>query len=105
MHLHHVFLAPADSKWYNLAKMKELKIMTKSQISQLEAAVDELSLSEQLSLLERLVQRIRERALRRPTLNDDEFAQMARDPAIQRELQTIEKEFALADSDGLDDRS
>jgi hypothetical protein len=40
--------------------------------------------------MERLVQRIRERSLGNPTLNDDELERMARDPAIQRELKEIE---------------
>jgi hypothetical protein len=79
--------------------------MTESRLSQLEAAVDELSLSEQLWLVERLVQRIRERSLRSPTSNDEEFERMARDPAIQRELKEIETEFALAERDGLDEHS
>ncbi len=79
--------------------------MTESRLSQLEAAVDELSLTEQLWLVERLVQRIRVRSLRSPTINDDEFEQMARDPSIQRELKQVETEFAVADCDGLDDHS
>ena len=76
-----------------------------SRLSQLEAAVDALSLSEQLRFMERLVQRIRRRSIRSPIVNDDEFEQMARDPAIQRELKKIETDFAVADCDGLDDHS
>ncbi len=45
--------------WYNLAVTEELEIMTESRLSQLEAEVGELSLAEQLRLVERLVQRIR----------------------------------------------
>jgi hypothetical protein len=91
--------------WYNLAVTKELEIMTESRLSQLEAEVDELALAKQLWLVERLVQRIRVRSLRSPTINDDEFEQMARDPAIGQELKQIETEFAVADCDGLDDGS
>jgi hypothetical protein len=78
--------------------------MNDSRLSQLEATVDGLSRSEQLWLMERLVQRIRQWSLPAPTLSDEEIARMAADPAIQRELNEIEREFALADSDGLDDR-
>jgi hypothetical protein len=98
-------LQDARLGWHNLAMTKELKTMTESPPSQLEAAADQLSLSEQLTLVEHLVQRIRERSLRRATLSDDEFEQMARDPSIQRELEAIEKDFALADFDGLDEQS
>jgi len=79
--------------------------MTESRLSQLEAAIDELSLSEQLWLMERLVQRIRKRSLPCLTLNDDEFERMARDPAILRELKEIETEFEVAEFDGLDHHS
>ncbi len=77
--------------------------MTESRLSQLDTAVNELSLSEQLWLIERLVHRIRERSLGSPNFNDGEFERMAHDPAIQRELKAIETEFALAECDGLDD--
>jgi hypothetical protein len=79
--------------------------MTESRLAQLEASVDELSLTEQFWLMERLVQRIRDRSLRIPGVSDDEFDRMSRDPAIQRESKEIETEFALADADGLDDHS
>jgi hypothetical protein len=78
--------------------------MTDSRLSQLEAAVNQLSLPEQLWLVERMVQRIRERSLCSPSLDDGELARMAGDPAVQQELKEIETEFALADPDGLDDR-
>jgi hypothetical protein len=97
--------ASALRAWYNPAITKERRIMTESRLSQLEAAVDALSLSEQLWFMERLVQRIRRRSISSPTINDDEFEQMARDPAIQRELKKIETDFAVADCDGLDDHS
>ena len=78
---------------------------TETRLSQLEAAVNELSLSDQLWLIERLVQQIRQRSLGRPAVNDGELERMACDPATQRELNEIEAEFALAESDGLDDRA
>jgi hypothetical protein len=79
--------------------------MTESQLSHLEATISELSLSDQLWLMERLAHQIRDRSLRGPTLGDGEFERMARDPAIQRELREIETEFARAECDGLDHHS
>ena len=64
--------------------------MAESRLSQLEAAVDELSVSVQLRLVERVVQRIRDRSALRPTFSDDEFEQMAQDAAILEELTWIE---------------
>jgi len=97
--------ASALRGWYDLAITKQLQIMTESRLSQLAAAIDELSLSEQLWLMERLVQRIRKRSVPCLTLNDDEFERMARDPGILRELKEIETEFEVAEFDGLDHRS
>lgn len=71
-------------------------------LSQIEKGIGKLSLEEQLLLMERLAQRIRERAtLESPRIGSDLVA-MANDPQIQRELREIEKEFAYAAGDGLD---
>jgi hypothetical protein len=53
-------LAPALLGWYNLAITRELEIIVESGRSQLEAVVEELSVSDQLRLVERVVQRIRD---------------------------------------------
>jgi hypothetical protein len=71
-------------------------------LERIEADVDQLSLAEQLWLMERLAQRIRTRTLRTPTVQERELADMAHDPAIQRELRQINAEFAVTEADGLD---
>ena len=61
----------------------------------------QLSLADQLSLLERFVQQIRQRTTQgRPSL-ESQLAAMAMDPDIQRELRQIEREFAGTEADGL----
>ena len=76
---------------------------TETRLSQLEAAVNELSLRDHLWRMEPLFQQIRQRSLGRPAVNDCELEPMARDPAIQRQLKEIEAEFALAECDRLGD--
>jgi hypothetical protein len=61
----------------------------------IETAIDQLSLMEQLTLMERLASRIRSRTLGSPAVDDNLLAAMAEDPAIQRELRHIETEFAV----------
>jgi hypothetical protein len=68
----------------------------------IEAAIEQLSLSEQLRLMERLASRIRSRTLRAPISHDSDLAAMANDPAIRGEIRQIEAEFAAAEADGLD---
>ncbi len=70
-----------------------------------EAAIDLLSFSEQLWLMERLAQRIRERSPCVPKVDDQEIEDMARDPAIRCELRDIEAEFSMVERDGLEDHS
>lgn len=72
-------------------------------LSQLEKGIDQLSFEEQLLLMEKLAQRIRERAAFESRRVENDLAAMANDPEIQRELREIEREFAYAESDGLDD--
>ena len=76
--------------------------MDSSVLSQLEESIDKLSLEEQLWLIERVSQRIRENMVEKSTL-DDQLAVMAADPEIQLELQRINEEFASAEEDGLED--
>jgi hypothetical protein len=68
----------------------------------IETAIEHLSLTEQLTLMERLASRIRSRALGVLAVDDNLLAEMAEDPAIQRELRQIETEFSVTDADGLD---
>ena len=73
-----------------------------SQLKRVETYVSELSLVEQLWLLEWLAQRIREVALRASETKYETLAVMAGDPDIQREIHGINSEFAVAEADGLD---
>ena len=74
--------------------------MTPSVLSELEESICQLSLNEQLWLIERLAQRIRGNMVNRDTL-DSQLGAMAKDPEVQAELQEINREFAHAESDGL----
>jgi hypothetical protein len=76
--------------------------MTSPELDRLETAIGQLSFTEQLWLMDRLFQRIRERTFRLTGVQDKQLETMAEDPAIQRELREIDNEFALADSDGLE---
>lgn len=70
-------------------------------LSQLEENIYELPLDEQLRLMERLAQNIRNAMARKQDI-EMQLAAMANDPEIQNELQMIAEEFALAESDGLE---
>ena len=70
-------------------------------LTQIEENIAQLSLSEQLWLIERLAQRIRNEV---KTQNDLslQLTEMAHDPEIQNELQMIDAEFAITEADGLE---
>ena len=70
-------------------------------LSEIEAHIDELSVAEQLALLEYVAQRLRKNLGAQSNLETD-LALMAADPDIQRELREINKEFASMEADGLD---
>jgi hypothetical protein len=70
-------------------------------LSQLEENIYELPLEEQLWLMERLAQNIRNIMATKQDI-EMQLVAMANDPEIQKELQMIEEEFALAEADGLD---
>jgi hypothetical protein len=70
-------------------------------LSQLEKNIYELPLDEQLRLMERLAQNIRNAMARKQDI-ETQLVAMANDPEIQSELQMIAEEFALAESDGLE---
>jgi hypothetical protein len=71
-------------------------------LSQMEDRISHLSLAEQLWLMERLVQRIREKTVNTKSQFESDLMTMANDPQIQNELQQIEEEFAFTEADGLD---
>ncbi len=68
--------------------------MTSPDLVHIEAAIDQLSFSDQLWLMERLARRIRERSHPATDLPERALEEMANDPAIQQELREIEAEFA-----------
>jgi hypothetical protein len=69
---------------------------------QMEDRISRLSLSEQIWLMERLVQSIKENTLSQESQFENDLIAMANDPQIQSELQEIERDFAFAEADGLD---
>jgi hypothetical protein len=77
--------------------------MTVSKLLEIENQIRQLSLSDQLWLVERLIQHIRTDTAPDNTLVEIELADMAADPEIQAELQQIETEFAVTEMDGLPD--
>ncbi len=75
--------------------------MNLSVLSQVEGRIHQLSLAEQLWLIERLAQRLRAQLITQNPF-EDALAAMAADPEIQRELECIEEEFAPTAADGLE---
>jgi hypothetical protein len=65
-------------------------------LSQMEDRISRLSLDEQIWLMERLVQRIKENTVNRRSQFENDLIAMANDPEVQRELREIEKAFAFA---------
>ena len=76
--------------------------MNDSIVTQIEEGFNQLSIPEQLSLIERLVHRVHEATLNNRSDVDEQLALMAHDPEIQSELRNIEREFSLAEADGLE---
>jgi hypothetical protein len=76
--------------------------MDQPTVSQIEESFSQLPISEQRRLIERLVHRVNEKILTESQGLDDQLALMAADAQIQSELQEIEREFALAEPDGLE---
>ena len=72
--------------------------MATSGFERIEADIEQLSLTEQVRLMERLARMIGERAQAVPAVQEGDLVAMATDPAIQRELRQIEAEFAASRS-------
>ena len=70
-------------------------------LSQIEKRIHQLSFAEQLWLIERVAQRIREQLVAQSAF-EHQLVAMAADSDIQQELQRIEEEFAPFAADGLD---
>lgn len=75
--------------------------MPTSVLSQIEERITQLPVDEQLWLIERVAQRLRE-SMRKQYALDAQLVAMAADPDIQRELHKINEEFAVTESDGLE---
>jgi hypothetical protein len=76
--------------------------MNDSIVTQIEDSFNQLSISEQLWLIERLVHRVHEATLNSRTDLDEQLGLMAHDLEIQSELRNIEQEFSHAEADGLE---
>ena len=76
-------------------------MMNLSALSQIEESISQLSLAEQLWLIERVAQRLREH-LDAQSAFDQQLVAMAADQEMQQELRRIEEDFAQAAADGLD---
>ncbi len=71
---------------------------TDLQIMEIESRFDGLPLNARLSLLKRLIQRVRQTE---ESAWATDLAAMAQDPEIQRELRKIDEEFRQTELDGL----
>jgi len=76
--------------------------MSQSTFSQIEERFSQLAASEQRELLDRLARRFNQQSPVQAQDADKQLPQMAADPEIQREIDSIEREFAFAESDGLE---
>ena len=72
--------------------------------SDIEDEFARLSPEAQLSLLERLLHRVRVTVTGRRDIWEAELSAMAEDPEIQRELSSSSAEFSSAEADGLESR-
>lgn len=71
-------------------------------VMQLEASIRELSRDEQLWLIERMIHWMREGESEKRARWAASLDEMSNDPDIQRENESIAREFAVADNDGLE---
>jgi hypothetical protein len=74
--------------------------MSSVSLAQLEEEIFRLPNEEQRLLIERLIPRLRERTAQSEGA-ELALSAMAEDPEIQREIQTIRREFAVTEADGL----
>lgn len=70
-------------------------------ITQIEEGISRLSLYEQMLLLERLIQRLRQHLFKNEDTLENQLEAMANDVEIQNELRQINDEFAITEMDGL----
>lgn len=83
--------------------------MISQTLVEIERSISSLSIEEQLWLLERIACRVREKTyiankLANAKYLEAEIAEMANDPDIQVEIAAIDREFIVAEMDGLEAR-
>jgi hypothetical protein len=76
--------------------------MATSVCHEIESQFAQLPMETQLSLLERLVHRVRAGVDARHDSWESELSAMAADPEVQKELSRIHDEFDSAEADGLE---
>jgi hypothetical protein len=81
--------------------------MISQTVLEIERSISSLSVEEQLWLLERIVCRVRQTTYTANKLAnakslEAEIAEMANDPDIQIEIAAIDREFIVAEMDGLE---
>ena len=76
--------------------------MNSSVLTQIEESFTQLSRTDQLWLLERLVHYLHETTVREQEFGRNPLAAMAADLEVQQELKRIEEEFVFAEADGLE---
>ena len=75
--------------------------MDLSTLSQIEKHINNLPIDEQLQLIERMAQRVREN-IQENSILYNQLTAMSADPEIQSELQKSNKEFLATELDGLE---
>lgn len=75
--------------------------MNVSATERIEREFSQLTLPDQLRLLDRLTQRIRKATTQPQPSLEEQLTAMAGDPFMQRELRAIEAEFSALETDGL----
>jgi hypothetical protein len=72
------------------------------QLAEIERQINSLPRKDQLWLIERLAQQLRETDPGRQSVSEDDLAAMASDPEVQREIRAINAEFGPTEQDGLE---
>lgn len=80
--------------------------MASPTLSEIEKSISLLSYEEQLWLVERIIHNLRvtrssTNLTDQPRSVEQQLLEMANDPAIQEELKTIDREFAMTEMDGV----
>lgn len=75
--------------------------MSSSTIAHLEDQIEQLPVTQQLRLAERLLRRLRIRTADGGSDDPSDLESMAADVEVQRELRVLDQEFEVAELDGL----